>query len=364
MAKNIYDLFNERKNGVDYLVEGFEYNEEVEAFEDLFEAAENLYDITAESTNEMIEFEAACYLEDLVLENMMYEDFDEEKLAGVMEAAKEEKKTGLGQKIKNLWQKIKEWFARAFKTIINFFQSGETLVAKYRKQIPQAMHQSKAKIKIRSFKKPEEAMSDVEALINRLKDKYNAGSKEQVLSAAGVKDSKGIKGRVEEFFYNSKEAKEQPINGLNPDVVMNWAGNKKVFVSALKVEQKNIDAEFKEILNSLKESDNEKDGERVKNFQFAMGLANSALSAQMGCIQNLAKACTAIVRKALAGKYDPKGADRATAADTADRKQEMEDNKKYAAKVGQKMADKITSKKLHEEWEILDEEENNDDINW
>ena len=41
----------------------------------------------------------------------------------------------------------------------------------------------------------------------------------------------------------------------------------------------------------------------------------------------------------------------------------MEDNKKYAAKVGQKMADKITSKKLNEEWEIIDEE-NNDDFEW
>ena len=95
MAKNIYDLFNERKNGIDYLVEGLDPTEyaDLEGYEDLDAAAEALNVISMESMNEMLEFQAANYLEDLVLENMMYDEFDEEKIQNLMEAAKEEKKT-------------------------------------------------------------------------------------------------------------------------------------------------------------------------------------------------------------------------------------------------------------------------------
>ena len=47
MAKNIYDLFNERKYGVDYLVEGVNGEiEEVEAYESLDEASLALLKIT------------------------------------------------------------------------------------------------------------------------------------------------------------------------------------------------------------------------------------------------------------------------------------------------------------------------------
>ena len=74
MAKNIYDLFNERKYGVDYLVEGFNGIEEVEAYESLDEASLDLLRITQECTNEAIELQAAWYLEDLVIESMMYDD--------------------------------------------------------------------------------------------------------------------------------------------------------------------------------------------------------------------------------------------------------------------------------------------------
>ena len=46
MAKNIYDLFNERKYGVDMLVEGYEFDiDNSIEFEDLDAAREALEDI-------------------------------------------------------------------------------------------------------------------------------------------------------------------------------------------------------------------------------------------------------------------------------------------------------------------------------
>ena len=360
MARNIYELFNERKNGVDCLVEGMVPNE-VEAFEDLDAAMEALDTITVESTNAMIEMQAASYLEDLVLENMMYNDFDEEKIKSLMEGAEKEKKGGFVQKIKDLWQKIRDWFAAAFKTIVNHFQSGETLVAKYRKQIPAAMHQSTAKIKMRSFKDPEEAQKDMEYLVDRLK--VTGQSKEQILSAAGISDTKGIGARVEEWFYNGKEAKEQPIKGLKPEVVMKWASGKKIFVDALKKQQKDVDGEFKSILSELQGADGENAKEKAANFQFGINIVNGAFNAQIKCIKALSNACTAVIRKALSGKYDPKGATMDEAPDTADMKAEADFKKKAMSKgYNEKQAKQMSQRKLNEEWEIIDEE--NDDFEW
>lgn len=362
MARNIYDLFNERKNGVDCLVEGMVPNE-VEAFEDLDAAMEALDNITVESTNAMIEMQAASYLEDLVLENMMYDDFDEEKIKSIMEGAEKEKKGGFVQKIKDLWQKIRDWFAAAFKTIANHFQSGETLVAKYRKQIPAAIHQSTAKIKIRSFKDPDEAKKDMGYLVDRLK--VTGQSKEQILSAAGISDTKGIGPRVEEWFYNDKEAKEQPIKGLGAETVMKWASGKKIFIDELKKQQKDVDGEFKAILSELQSGDGEKAAEKASNFQFGINILNGAFNAQIRCIKALSTACTAVIRKALSGKYDPNGPTMDEAPNSQDRKDELEFNKKavqngYSAQ----QANSMSRKKLNEEWEIIDEENIDNDFEW
>ena len=207
MAKNIYDLFNERKNGIDYLVEGLDPSEYInlEAYEDLDTAAEALDIISLEATNELIEFQAASYLEDLVLENMMYEDFDEEKIQATLEAAKEEKKEGLGQKIKNLWQRIKEWFAKAIKTIAVHFQSGETLVIKYKKDIPKALQQSTAKVKCKAFRDPDKCMATIIGLVGDLKVRTGGRTKETILKMVGVSDKNGINEKVEGIFFDSEK---------------------------------------------------------------------------------------------------------------------------------------------------------------
>ena len=371
MAKNIYDLFNERKNGIDYLVEGLdptEYND-LEGYEDLDAAAEALDVISMESMNEMLEFQAANYLEDLVLENMMYDEFDEEKIQNLMEAAKEEKKEGLGQKIKNLWQKIKEWFARAFKTIVNHFQSGETLVAKYKKEIPRAMAQSNAKIKAKPFGDPDAAVANVKGMVGRLK--VVGRSKEQILGLVGVTDKNGVKEKVDKLFFTG-DATEKPINGLKADVVMKWAGNKKIFIDTLKKCQKDVDGEFKQMLADINKGEGKNKAEDAANFQFGIGIANALLSQSIVCVKQISNICTAIIRKALSGKYDPDKEKDITAAATKDRKDELRFNKKASdAGFKPKDANAMSRKKLggeaeypaQEAWEIIDEEEdnNNDD---
>ena len=148
MAKNIYDLFNERKYGVDYLVEGYNYDEDsIEAYESLDASIEAIETITQESMNEAIELQAAWYLEELVIESMMYDDFEEERIASVMEGALKEKAGKAAEYIKKKWQQIKEWFASTFKAIANHFKSGETLVRQNGKKIDEGMKRSHLKVK-------------------------------------------------------------------------------------------------------------------------------------------------------------------------------------------------------------------------
>ena len=283
MSKNIYDLFNERKNGIDCLVEGYDFNIDRDAeFEDLDAAMEALDQITLESTNEMLEFRAAGYLEDLVLENMMFEDFDEERILHVMEAAKEEKKAGLGQKIKNLWEKIKQWFVGAFKAIANHFASGEQLVLKYKKEIPAAIAQAKGKVKMRQPRKFAEATANVQKKVENLRAKGK--SKQDILDSIGVRDLKEIGGMVDSLYYISKEKKEVAIKELNAQKLMDWAGNKKVYMDSLKKDQTETDKKFKEMLEEIKREGAGKEGdaaakvaEDAANFQFGITALNIVL---------------------------------------------------------------------------------------
>ena len=117
MSKNIYDIFNAKKEGLDYLSES--YGQDVSPYEDIEDGIKDLDMIVRESTMDMIEFQGAMYLEDLVLENMMYENFDEEHIAPILEGKLKEMGNNIVTKIKNLWNKIKEWFKKVFATIKN-----------------------------------------------------------------------------------------------------------------------------------------------------------------------------------------------------------------------------------------------------
>ena len=107
MSRNIYDIFNERKSGIDMLTEGFEVEDQEEQFDSLVEAAYAMEEIIQENMNECIEFQAASYLEDLVLENMMYESFDEESMREVLTESIGERVQGIVGRLHAAWKRIK-----------------------------------------------------------------------------------------------------------------------------------------------------------------------------------------------------------------------------------------------------------------
>lgn len=315
MAKNIYDLFNERKNGIEYLVEGYDVDvEDAEPFEDLDAAAEALENFNMESTNELLELQAASYLEDLVIENMIFDDFDEDKIEGVMEGKFKEKANGLKEKVMGWWKKIKAWFASAYQTVINFFQSGEKLVNKYRNAIGPAMSRSNVKVKMNKYKDLETATKAVEAMCDKLKsvgqsDAEKNDGKAAILSVIGADDKADVKKKVRDMFIE-KEKVEMQIKDIDSKQAIKYVGNKKAIISSLKVTEKRIDTEFKQILSNLKgnkrrasdDAGHDVGEKMVANFHFAITVKNTMLSTMIGIIRKACGEYTAIIKKVLSGK--------------------------------------------------------------
>lgn len=311
MAKNIYDLFNEKKYGVDYLVEGVEVVD-AEPYESLTEAVEALDRITMENANEMMEMKAAFYLEELVIENMMFNDFNENKIESVLEGAAKDKVKALKQKIMGWWQKIKQWFASTFAAVINHFKSGEELVRKYGDDIPAAMKSCKAKIKMNKYRDLDEAWNKAVNMTTAIKDAGQSADKEAsknaVLAAVGADDKKDVAKKVKELFVE-KEKEEQTVSEIGVDQAVAYAGNKKIILDGLKKTQKDIDNDFKTILSQMKEERKDAKGEerdslsdKVDNFQFAIGVKNTILSTSIGIVKRACSDYTAVIRKALSPK--------------------------------------------------------------
>ena len=82
---NIYDLFNDRKNEIESICESQQVEEVENEFDSIEEGLEYMDVLLQESNNDMIEWQAACYMEDLVLEQMMYEDFNVNEMEFVIE---------------------------------------------------------------------------------------------------------------------------------------------------------------------------------------------------------------------------------------------------------------------------------------
>ena len=314
MAKNIYDLFNERKYGVDFLVEGVDASVNVEAYEDLDEACDALDNITLESSNEVIELQAAWYLEDLVIENMMYNDFDEERIVGVMEGSGKGKVQAAKEKIMGWWKKIKEWFAGVFKSIVNHFKNGEALVRANAKRIPEAMRNCKVKVKMNKYKDLQKGMDQVADWIGKLEfEGINDGEegKKAILKVIGAEDNKDVAKKVRALFIE-KEGEEQAISGMNVNDAMNYASNKKIILDKLKRNQRDVDASFKATLAALKEDKKAAEGDavasvdrQVANFQFALGVKNTILNTQIKVVKRACDDYTKIIRKALSkGGHD------------------------------------------------------------
>ena len=326
MAKNIYDLFNERKYGVDYLVEGYDFEEDgIEAYEDLQESANALEEITQEVLNESIELQSAYYLENLVIENMMFNNFDEDRIENVMMESVRDKFQAAKDRIQHWWKKMKEWFVGTFKAITNHFKSGEALVKQYGNKIDSAMAASHVKVKMHEYNDLLDVEGQVDVLIGAVKDAGKTAldkddARTEILSAVGASDRKDVPEKVKKIFIK-EENKEQVISSIHVGRAKHWAGNKKSILDGLKKYQKKVDESFRNALQKLQEQERKASAEDadtasklVANFSFALGVKNTILSTYTALTKKACKDHEMVIRRALNAPANKRAAKKAAKA--------------------------------------------------
>ena len=117
--QNIYDIFNKRKNNITL---------ESLAFDDIDEGLNIMESLMSDIEASSIEMRSTFYMEDLVFEAMMYDNFDEEEIGSLLEAAKEGRGEQIKERLRSIWNKIKEWLKAIIDAIRKFFISCKNAV--------------------------------------------------------------------------------------------------------------------------------------------------------------------------------------------------------------------------------------------
>ena len=362
MSKNIYDIFNNRKNDIDNLnesgynfveeyeneIESQELYENAEAFDTLEEALSCLDDIVEGANTDWIEFEAVQYLEELVIESMMYESWVEEAAAEVVDAHDEDSKKTMIEKLKEQWQKIKDWFAQLIKTLENFFVNGVKLVEKNKAFIPDAMKNCKARVKMCTYFPYKEAMVKLHqkvAMILAMGKGVKQATKESVLRSAGVKDKKEVAQNARSLFVR-EEAKEMNISDIDPKLAMDWCMFKNDVYQGFMKLRATYDLSYSIAIEEVKKESKGNLKElrhRLGVMHFANGIKSEFVKVAASCSKNACTNYTAVIRKALGTPVKASGKER-----DAERDEKIKDEiHQYQAKQwAKKQGDKIKGQKL------------------
>ena len=313
---NIYDIFNERKSSVSMISEGFDYDyfdrDSIEDFDSIEEGIEVLTNLQKEMQNTNIRLCAESLVSDLLLEESMYEDFNEDNITEMIEESLKEKASNVGNKIQELWGKVKAWFAGLFNSITNHFKNGETLLKKY-PDLKDRLKSSTSKVKAYKMIAASAAIKNCSTLSNKLSfyDVYETKDfKSSVFSKLGVQDKKELKTTVMKFFVMGKLEKEElVISSLNPIIVINYAVSKKDIIDGLKDQQKNLDDDFKNALNAAKKNKSDAEDKEAKKYindvmsvlNFIFNVKSDIIKVEIAMVKKLSNMCLSICRHVCGG---------------------------------------------------------------
>lgn len=321
---NIYDIFNERKNAVSMISEGFDMDgfelDIIEDFDSIEEGIDVLTDIQREMKNATIKLCAESYVSDLLIEAAMDENFDEEELNEMIEESLKEKASGLGEKIQGFWAKIKAWFSKLFENIKVQFSNGEKLRKQY--DLNDKLKSDNGKVKTFDLIPLKAATNKVDKMMSALPNFDQAAGpasgdnwKEFLLGKVGVKDRSELKKKVMGCFTKNGqfERKEVEIKSMFHAAVIDYACNKKDIIDGLNQQQKKIDEDFKAAMDKAKDSKKAagdiENKEKRKNavgtqknimsvLNFMIDLKTDMVKAEIAMVKKLSGACLSILHHA------------------------------------------------------------------
>ena len=308
---NIYDLFNDRKSEIEAMCESSAVNEGIEnEFDSIEEGLEYMDELIYESQNEMIEWQAACYMEDLVLEQMMYEEFDEEKIEYMIEGTMKERFADAGKKLSDFWEKVKKWFTSMIGKIQDYMSSGKTLLIKYGEDnITNALKNSDLQIKFHALGDPVNAIKSILAALDKLgvNIKGVKGAYQNALIAQtdlGVSDEKSLMTAIRKLIFKTEEKMNNtPIKHLNAEHVIQYAAGYDAVSQMFKKGYKYNEMTFKEAMRYGKEYAKAKVQENyeVQAYYYLISLRQKMMTAFLGAYNKAAMACRSIIIKVMGG---------------------------------------------------------------
>lgn len=313
---NIYDIFNERKSSVSMISEGFDYDsfdmDSVEHFDTIEEGIEVLEDLQKEMQDANIRLCAESLVSDLLLEENMYEDFDEDHITEMIEESLKEKASNVGKKIQELWGRVRAWFAGLFNSITNHFKNGEALLKKY-PDLKNKLKNDSGKVKAYRMFAASVAIKQCSTLSDKLSfyEVYETKDfKSSVFGKLGVQDKKELKTTVMNFFVMGKLEKEEiVIRSLNPAIVINYAVSKKDIIDGLKNQQRNLDNDFKDALSAAKRNKSDAEDRESKKYinevmsvlNFIFNVKSDIIKVEIAMVKKLSNMCLSICRHACGG---------------------------------------------------------------
>ncbi len=318
---NIYDIFNERKNAVSMISEGFDYDyydmDTIESFDTIEEGIDVLTDLQREMQNTAIKVCAESLVSDLLLENAMYEEFDEFAIEDMIEESLKEKASNVGKRIQEMWAKIRAWFSNLFTSIANHFANGEKLAKKY-PDLKNKIKSDTGTVKCYDLIGADLGIAKCNTITADVKfdDAYNYSGdyKTEIFKKMGVSDKKELKKKVMSFFVKNGdfEKKEMKISSLPAEIVFDYAVSKKDIIDGLKNQQKIIDGDFNSAKSAAKDNRAEAKGKENKEarqyindaisvLNFMMNVKTDIIKVEIAVVKKLSGVCMQICRHAIGG---------------------------------------------------------------
>lgn len=301
MSRNIYDVFNERKNGIDALIEGTNVNE-YEEFDSIEEAAYAMEEIIQENMNACIEFQAASYLEDLVLENMIYDSFDEELIQDTLTESFAERKDAIIERLQDAWETVKGWFKSVKAAIAKALHLSAEWAQENAGAIVDAVGECQIKVKYPMYYDFGTGVNKFKKLVNML---HEAGKKPigegAILAKLGIKDRSQVPQVVKKCFMKFDEPQVMQINKISGDIVVDWAACKDDFMDEVEYLEDATNKRFSTIIAALNKhgNDSERTATLYKNFTYINGIINTMTSNLVSVVKKACSDNSAIARKAM-----------------------------------------------------------------
>lgn len=302
------NLFN--KSGFNILIEGINIEEEklnnIEAFDDLDIAVETLDVIIKECRNDFIELQHNQYLDELIIENMIYTDFNENNIIIALEAMSKNQREDIIKKLKVQQERISNWFSTTIKTLYSIIDaSSEKLINDNKTVIPTAMRNCNVTIKMNEWEDLLAGLNKCASLRNTLNnsittEKDTKFNKEAILSSIGAKDRADVQKIARKAFIR-KEKVETKISNLNYNQAISYVTNMRKVVDSLKKEKAVIDASYKQSLTLIQSANNEdvKISENISILDFVTGLKLNIIRTEISCIRQASTEYASVIKRAL-----------------------------------------------------------------